>query len=218
VETRIGPSFTITFEGYARRFNGLLVPAASSAAPFAISLPPPASGQAEGLRLQARYSGSSLEARVGLGLASSQRELASGDFFPAATRSQWATAGIARRFGQGSSVRLAATVSDGGLTSVLQSGVEWQSPGGFGANGEISGSPQEILGPLNGARLPPFFRTDLGVVREWRIGLARRLTTAVTVINLLNRGNVLGYVQNGSGRRALLFPSRSLLAQVGWAF
>jgi hypothetical protein len=96
--------------------------------------------------------------------------------------------------------------------------VEWQSPGGIGTSGEISGTPQEILGPLNGARLPFFFRTDLGLTREWPIGVAGRLTTAFTVTNLFNRANVLGYVQNGPGRRPLLFPSRSLIAQIGWAF
>lgn len=221
LETRMSPGFTLTVEGYARRFNGLLVPAATSAAPFAISLPPLASGHAEGLKFQARYSRNSWEARASLGLASTQRDLGSSEFFPASLRSRWATAGIARRFGQGTSVRLAATVSDGGPTSVLQSGVEWQSPGGIGASGEISGSPQEILGPLNGARLPFFFRTDLGLTREWPIGIAGRagrLTTAFTVTNLFNRANVLGYVQNGSGRRPLLFPSRSLIAQIGWAF
>jgi hypothetical protein len=221
LETRIGPGFTLTVEGYARRFNGLLVPAATSAAPFAISLPPLASGHAEGLKLQARYSRNSWESRASLGLGSTQRDLGSSEFFPASLRSRWATAGIARRFGQGTSVRLAATVSDGGPTSLLQSGVEWQSPGGIGASGEISGSPQEILGPLNGARLPFFFRTDLGLTREWPIGVAGRagrLTTAFTVTNLFNRANVLGYVQDGSGRRPLLFPSRSLIAQIGWAF
>lgn len=221
LETRIGPSFTLAFGGYARRFNGLLVPAATSAAPFAISLPPLASGHAEGLKLQARYSRNSWEARVSLGLASTQRDLGSSEFFPASLRSRWATAGIARRFGQRTSIRLAATMTDGGPTSVLQSGVEWQSPGGIGTTGEISGSPQEILGPLDGARLPLFFRTDLGFTREWPIGMAGkagRLTTAFTVTNLFNRANVLGYVQNGSGRRPLLFPSRSLIAQIGWAF
>jgi Carboxypeptidase regulatory-like domain/TonB dependent receptor len=218
LETRIGPSFTLTFEGYARRFNGLLVPAAATAAPFAIGLPPLASGHAAGLKLQARYSGNSLEARVALGLASTQRDLGPSEFFPGSLRSRWATAGIARRFGQRTSVRLAATVSDGGPTSVLQTDVEWQSPGGLGASGEISGSPQGIVGSLNGARLPLFFRTDLGLTREWRIGMAGRFTTALTVSNLFNRANVLGYAQNGSDRRVLLFPSRSLLAQVGWAF
>ncbi len=221
LETHIDPGFTLTVEGYARRFNGLLVPAATSAAPFAITLPPLASGHAEGLQLQARYSRHSLEARASLGLASTQRDLGSSEFFPASLRSRWATAGIARRFGQGTSVRLAATVSDGGPTSVLRSGVEWQSPGGLGASGEISGSPQEILGLLNSARLPLFFRTDLGLTREWPIGMAGkagRLTTAFTVTNLFNRANVLGYVQDVSGRRPLLFPSRSLIAQIGWAF
>jgi hypothetical protein len=218
IEARIAPSFTLTFGGYARRFKGLLVPAATSAAPFAISLPPLASGHAEGLKLQARYSRNSWEARASLGLASTQRDLGPSEFFPASLRSRWATAGIARRFGQRTSVRLAATVSDGGPTSLLQSGVEWQSPGGIGTSGEISGTPQEILGPLNGARLPFFFRTDLGLTREWPIGVAGRLTTAFTVTNLFNRANILGYVQNGSGRRPLLFPSRSLIAQIGWAF
>ena len=221
VETRIGAFLTLRVDGYARRFSGLLVPAASSDAPFASNVPPLASGSAKGLEFHAKYSGPQLEARGAGGLAFTERDLGNREFIPTSLRSRWAAIGISRKFGDRSSVRVAATMSDGGSTSVLGSGLEWQSPGGIGASGEISGSPQEILGALDGARLPFYFRTDLGFTRTWHVVLARRegqLSTNFTLLNLFNRPNALGYVQSDSERRVLLLPSRSLIAQIGWSF
>jgi hypothetical protein len=221
LETRLSRTITLKLDGYARRLVGLLAPAELSAAPFASGPPPVASGHAEGVELDARYHAAMLDARVNLGLAGTERDLVTSEFLPTALRGRWAAIGVIRRLDPLTSLRLATTVTDGGATSVFRSGVQWQSPGGLGGSGEIAGSPQEIVGPLNGARLPFYFRTDLGVARQWPVTLGGRgglLTTTVTVTNLLDRSNVMGYVQDGSGRRPLLFPSRTLIAQCGWQF
>jgi hypothetical protein len=124
--------------------------------------------------------------------------------------------------GELASVRLASTLASGGATSVVDRNIEWQSPGGWAGSGEIAGSPDQIFGQLNAARLPTYFRTDLGLSRTWRIAGARDalLTTTLTVTNLFNRRNPLGYVvATGSETpRALLFSRRSLGMQVGWHF
>jgi hypothetical protein len=222
LETRLGGGVSLSLDGYARRFDGLLTPAASSAAPFAPGAAPLASGHATGLELEARYQAGTLNARAVLGLGSTERDLQSTEFLPSSLRTRRAAVGVARRFGELTWVRVAATLTDGGPTSVLRGGMDWESPGGLDASGEISGTPQEIVGALNGLRLPFYFRADLDFTRDWPVVLGGRnglLTTTVTLTNLFNRRNVLGYVDDGLGpRRALLFPSRSLVAQLGWRF
>ncbi|HEY8196717.1 MAG TPA: TonB-dependent receptor, partial [Gemmatimonadales bacterium] len=127
LEGRIGSGLTLTLGGYARRFQGLLVPAAITTAPFAPGLPPLAAGNAEGLELRARYRQPSFEARANLGVAFTERDVGAGEFLPSSLRNGWGQGGVARRFGERTWVRLAATLSGGAPTSVLRSGVEWQS-------------------------------------------------------------------------------------------
>jgi hypothetical protein len=60
-------------------------------------------------------------------------------------------------------------------------------------------------------------------MRQWPVDLSGKagvLTTSLTVTNLFNRRNVLGYSTTAglSSRRALLFPLRSFVLQLGWRF
>jgi hypothetical protein len=222
VETRLGPSVTLSLDGYLRRLTGLLVPPATTATPFSPDMPPIGSGHAGGIALDSRYRSGPLEVRANLGLASSERSAGSLEYSIGALRSRWLAAGVVRRMGGLASVRLTSTLASGGATSLIASPIEWQAPGGWAGSGEIAGSPDQILGQLNAARLPTFFRTDLGLTRNWRIaaGGDGLLTTTLTVTNLFNRRNPLGYVAAGGSQpaRALFFSPRSLSMQVGWHF
>ncbi|MEP7227051.1 MAG: TonB-dependent receptor [Gemmatimonadales bacterium] len=222
LETRLGSTTTVTLDAYVRRFTGLLVPAAGSAAPFSSIMPPFGSGHAHGIALDTRFHRGQLELRANLGVAASERSTELLEFSPGALRSRWLAVGVVRRLGKLASVRLASTMASGGPTSLIGGPVEWQSPGGLAGAGEIAGSPNQILGALNGVRLPTYFRTDLGVVRQWPVSVGRNgvLTTTLAVTNLLNRRNPLGYVapSDFQPRRALLFSARSLTMQVGWRF
>ncbi|HEY8195550.1 MAG TPA: hypothetical protein VIG04_01125, partial [Gemmatimonadales bacterium] len=205
-----------------RRFTGLLVPPATTATPFSPGMPPIGSGQAGGIALDSRYRSGPLEVRANLGLARSERSTSSLEYSTGALRSRWLAVGVVRRMGELALVRLTSTLASGGATSVVGSPLEWQSPGGWGGSGEIAGSPDQILGQLNGARLSTYFRTDLGLTRYWRIAGAKDglLTTTLTITNLFNRRNPLGYVAatGSETARALLFSPRSLGMQVGWHF
>lgn len=220
LETRLG-STTLSLDGYVRRFTGLLLSPAAGAAPFASAMPPFGSGHAQGIALDSRYRSGPLELRANFGLAAAERSTGTLEFSPGALRSRWLAVGVVRRLGRLASVRLASTVASGSLTSVVGDPMEWQSPRGL-TGGEIAGSPARIEGPLNGARLPSYFRTDLGLVRRWPVAVGRNglLTTTLTLTNLFNRRNPLGYVAatDSQPRRALLFSGRALTLQVGWRF
>ncbi len=107
-------------------------------------------------------------------------------------------------------------------TSVVAPGFEWTPAPSFGHSGELAGTPENLPGEVNGARLPAYTRLDLGVRRSWRVpGFATgtALTTALSVTNVLDRRNVLGLVARpGGGLGVIHGLSRSLALEVGWRF
>lgn len=223
IRARVDRHANISLNGYARRFSGLLIPAAVSATPFASEVAPPGSGHAGGIEIDARYERGKLGLRASLGTADSRRSADSLQFSPAALRSRWVAVGVVRRIGENALIRVASTLTSGHPTSLVAGDLEWQSPGGLTASGEIAGSPEETLGSLNGQRLPAYFRTDLGLMRHWRVAAAGRdgmLISSITITNLFNRRNLLGYyVSTASAvRQELLYPRRSVAVQLGWRF
>jgi Carboxypeptidase regulatory-like domain/TonB dependent receptor/TonB-dependent Receptor Plug Domain len=221
VRPTVGAELRLT--GYARRFEGLLLPSIVSTTPFADALPATGSGHAHGLSLDARYTGRRWELRANAGLAGTSRWENSLHFSPGALRGRWLSAGVIRRLGEMTSVRLSGVVASGNPASLISDLIEWQLPGGWAESGEIAGSPDHILGSLNSLRLPAYVRTDLGLHRRWRVGFVGRrgeLATTAVITNLLNHRNTFGVVaESVSGPRQLLIASpRSLLLQVGWRF
>jgi len=91
--------------------------------------------------------------------------------------------------------------------SVAEAGFEWQA-------GELAGTPVILPGSVNAERLPAYARLDLGLRREWHF-----LTAGVSLVNALDRPNVLGLVATDRGDvRALRGLPRTLELEVGWRF
>jgi hypothetical protein len=85
--------------------------------------------------------------------------------------------------------------------------------------GELAGTPAGAGGEINGSQLPLYARLDLGFSREWRIGLpglAGRLGTAIELVNVLNRGNVVAWSVRADGRHPLLLRPRSASLVIRW--
>ena len=74
---------------------------------------------------------------------------------------------------------------------------------------------------ITAGRLPPYLRTDISLVHDWRLGPAGgRLSTFLTLANAFNHANVAAYLPRGAGMPALpvtLVP-RSLVGGVSWGF
>ena len=102
--------------------------------------------------------------------------------------------------------------------SVVEPGFEYQPI----QEGELAGTPVNLPGDINAARLPAYARLDLGLRRDWHVPAVGRgsvLTTAVSVTNALDRTNILGLVARpDGGLRAILGVPRSLQLEVGWRF
>jgi len=101
-------------------------------------------------------------------------------------------------------------------------GFEWRPIQPLLESGELGGTPENLPGAVNGARLPDYARLDLGLSRAWHfpgMGQSAALFTAVSVVDVLGRRNVLGWVAGPDGiTRPILGLRRGLTFEVGWRF
>src|SRR5690349_11788850 len=220
---RATPALSLTFSGYARRFTSLLAPPLAGGGPVALIAPPRVDGYAAGSELLVSYRVRRTGLALDLGIAESDRKWGQLEFDPTSSRGRWLSIGVSRDLSGGILLRWRSSIASGAPTSVFQGSLEWQSPAGFGASGEVSGSPDRIVGSVDGALLPTYRRTDLGVMRAWTVAIGRRpgvLRTSATITNLFNDHNILGYIVAAPGglRRSVAFSSRALTAQVSWGF
>ncbi len=223
LEARIGRMATARLEAYTRWLDHLAIVPAATSAPFAAGVVPLGSGEARGIELDLTHHGERLDARVAAGLADAGRTTGTIAFSPGAGRGQWLSAGLRYRAGVLGTLGLTSSYGSGSPTSILGGDFAWQSPGGLASAGEISGSPQIIVGGLNTSRLPSYFRVDLGLSREWSPGAAggtRRLSTSLTITNLFGHRNALGFRLDPvrQSLQKLFYPGRSLNARVAWHF
>jgi hypothetical protein len=106
--------------------------------------------------------------------------------------------------------------------STVAPGFEWQPSQPLLESGELGGTPENLSGPVNAASLPDYSRLDLGLSRAWRfsaIGPSASLFTSVSLVNILGRRNVLGWVAGPAGSsRPILGLRRGITFEVGWRF
>jgi hypothetical protein len=218
-----GKEWSLVLSGYTRLLTGVLAPALTGAGPFAAGSAPRAAGRARGVELLASYRPHQTVLMVNLGVAESERSSGELEFDPMSSHDGWIAVGASQQFGDKTMLRFTTKIVSGAPTSVYRGRLEWQSPGGVGNSGEIAGSPDEIFGAVDGTLLPTYYRSDLGVMHAWHVSMGRRpglLTTNLTITNLFDRQNVLGYIMpsHAGPRHSVSFSPRSLVAQVSFRF
>lgn len=107
-------------------------------------------------------------------------------------------------------------------SSVTTTGVEWRPDHLPTLTGELSGTPVNLSGPVNVERLPGYTRLDLGVRRNWLVGVAGlhgALTTTIRVQNVLDTPNGIGLAsQAGESLRIVRGAPRRVTLELGWIF
>lgn len=214
---------TLRVDVYARSLSHLLVVPAGTTGPFVRQEAPSGSGSARGVEIEIARRADPLDLRLVAGTEGSQRRVDGTSFTPGALRSLWLSAGAAYHLDDRTVVRLAGSGTSGAATTLTTGDAAWDPPGAFSLGSEIAGSPEAVGGAPNQDRLPAYWRMDVGLVRDWRVtalGKPGMLTTTITIANLFDTRNPLGYAVGAvvGARRALYFPSRTLGVQVGWRF
>ena len=122
------------------------------------------------------------------------------------------------------SLRAAMSGAWGRRTTTIPGNFEWESCNLRDRGCEFAGSPHYGQQPLGSTSLPAYLRIDLGVRQEWRFLMGRRearLGLYGTVTNLLGRGNLLSYSQDGVASPSTgieMRPRAPLVAGLDWEF
>jgi hypothetical protein len=219
---RLAEGLDLSVSGYLRRTSGLALGAASTLGFFPEDSLVVGRGNARGVSgalelRRGRFAGS-----ASLTVARDERIAGTTHYDPSYGHGTSFVVDLGYRIQ--ADTRLLARLQGGAQqpASVVASGFEWRPATSFGHSGELAGTPENLPGGVNGARLPAYTRLDLGVRRSWHIpGFATgtELSTALSVTNVLDRRNVLGLVASpGGGLGVIRGLPRSLALEVGWRF
>ena len=126
--------------------------------------------------------------------------------------------------GASASIRIGATAAMGRHTTAISDGFEWEACNLLDKGCEFGGTPHYDGSPLGGKTLPTYLRVDLGVRKEWRLGVRGRDASIAlfgTVTNLLGRKNVLTYATSPSTGEITgieMRPTAPLVIGFDWSF
>lgn len=222
LELNTGAGWTLGLEGYARRLGNLFLAAPTSTQPFTVVAPGIGQGSAAGLIARSSLARGPVEVSLSLGLTHASRTLGAIDYTPAFERTGFLHAAALLHLGSATALGLAVSAGSGQPATPLTA-FDWEPYNPWNTDGELSGTPANLGGPINSYRLPALRRVDLGFRREWRLRqwpAGRGVTTSLTVENLFNHPNAVGVLEAPpASRTELLYAgSRILRLELGWAF
>jgi hypothetical protein len=222
VGRRLAQGLELAFTGYARRSSGVLLGAVSARGLFPADSIVVGQGYASGITGELDLERGPVWGYAGITLGRDVRRAGSTAYDASYGQGGALSLELGYRFHQDTRLLLRFRASARAPTTIVSSGFEWQPLQSLGDPGELSGTPENLPGPINGARLPGYARLDLGIRRSWRIpglGSTALLTTGISVTNLQDRENVLALVGRADGSVGIVRAApRSLALEVGWQF
>ncbi len=222
VQLGAGRGVTLALDGYARRFHDLLLVAPSSRQPFVSGTVGTGSGSAAGLTVRVGVVHGPIEFAASAGVARATRALGSISYIPGFRRARVARATLVVHPDAATTLGLGLTAGSGQPTTPV-TGLDWQPNDPLTGEGELAGTPTNLAGSVNAARLPTLQRLDLGLRRRWGLGgwpANRGLTTTVTIQNLLDHPNALSLSGTDGAGDPRLVPARhrGVRLELGWSF
>jgi hypothetical protein len=219
IVTRLAPGVRLTVDGYLRHLSGLAVVGPLRPEAFAVRDFDRASAHVAGLSAELDGTVQRFSWTAAYGLGATTERLGWYRYHPTAQAGQTAQLAVGARLGAATQIRVANWGTFG------------QPAPGVGASpmGRDDDVPGIQEGPnargesawITAGRLPPYLRTDISLVHDWRLGPAGgRLSTFMTLANAFNHANVAAYLPRGAGLPTLpvtLVP-RSLVGGVSWGF
>jgi hypothetical protein len=218
LDARVGTHATLVLEGYQRWLSRLALVAPTTRLPFSQGAIAVGRGSALGGDAVLTYETSRLDGSVQVGGLRAMRTGGTIAYRPSDALRHLAV-GLAYRVPNVATVRAALWVGTGRRMTPVYNGFEFEPVLPWGEAGELAGSPETAPGPLNARRLPTYARLDWSVSRDWELtslGAGSRISTTLTVTNLLNRRNVLAHVAAPDGYHTVLMTPRTLWLRLRW--
>jgi hypothetical protein len=223
-EINLAHGMRVGAEVFARRLSRLLLVAPETGDPFATGDVTQGSGNAAGLSLDFSMS----RARYGV-LASyswQRTRLRHGDttYAPEHGVGHLAEAGVILFPSPTFSIRVGAALLAGRRGTLLSDRLEWESCNLLDMGCEFGGTPHYNVGTHGQARLPVYYRTDVGLRKHWHVHVGGRdvqLAAFGTLTNLFGRNNVLAVGRDATtGDRAdvLMRPFAPLVLGIDWNY
>lgn len=221
-DARLSHSLTLSANAYARHVTGLALVAPVTGNPFATTAFAVGSARASGISISLAREGERLSGQLAYSLSGVTQRANGMSYTPSYDATQSVSGAVGLRVWGNTVVRIAASLHSGAPTSLIADRVEWTPYTSSSGAGDLAGSPGQIAGALDGARLPAYARFDLGVRHDWRLRLLGRVsevTTSASLSDLFNRGNALGMLAAEPGTNALLLlPRRSATFGLEWKY
>ena len=215
MDARLSPTLALSTVAYARSERGLVMVAPVSGEPFATNAFGTGTARAQGITVALSRTGDRVAGNLAYTISSVSRRVGSERYVPDFAATQSLALGVGVRVWPSTTLRIAASANSGSPASVFADRIEWTPYTPSSGSGDLSGSPQRIVGALNGAQLPAYLRVDLGIRREWGLrlfGRTAQLAGDASIINLFGRANALGLatVAGGLTPQPLFLPARGL--------
>lgn len=222
VDARLARNLTLSATAYARNVTGLVLVAPVTTQPFATTSFAAGNERANGLTISLARDGERVYGELGYSLSSVSQEADGLTYTPSYGTAQSVTAALGVRVRPSTALRVTVALHGGAPTSLIADQVEWTPYTSSAGQGDLAGSPQRIVGALDGARLPSYFRVDVGIRHEWRLRLFGRdnaIASSAGLTNIFDRGNALGMLAPAAGSSALLLlPRRSATFGLEWTY
>ncbi len=212
VEWQSSGSTRIGIQGYARRFDDVVLVAPRSAEPFATDAFAVGSGTSRGASADARWGTGRLAFMMSYGFQETRYAAHEMTYAPDHGASHTFESGMTLSPGARWSIGLGGAAVIGRRATMASGGFEWEAFNLADTGSEFGGSPTSDGGPLGGSELPPYGRIDLGVRKAWEIGVGGRqgeIALFGSFTNLIGRVNVLNYAKNPSTGEIAAIEMRS---------
>jgi hypothetical protein len=220
IDARLSSTVMLSAVGYTRRETGVALVAPVSDEPFATSDFTTGVARSHGIYVSLERRGARAFGELSYSLSSVVRASGSETYTPDFAATHTVSLGVGVRVNDATTLRGAASANSGLSSSTYVDPIEWTPYTPAAGAGDLSGSPQHITGALDGSRLPPYLRIDLGVRHDWRVslfGVGAQLAGSATVVNLLGRSNAAGLVRLDERTIQLLrLPSRGVELGLEW--
>ncbi len=223
-DLRPRPGVHLAIQAYARHLGGLVLVAPRDGEPVATAGYAVGSGRSHGVSLEAGLSTRRLGVLASYGFQRVRYQYGDTSYVPSHGAAHQLEAGVTLMPLASLSLRVSATGVYGRRGTAVVGGVNSESCTLLDRGCEFAGSPNHNGQALGGLALPAYFRVDIGLRKEWELGIGGRAGTVAlfgTMTNVLNRRNLLTYARRDTpaGFAGIELRARApLVVGLDWTF